>query len=303
MDGFNVSYVFNTQTLSLSATDAEINFGTALTITATAPTLTLVTPPGGPESVNVSVTSAMVNVPELHLEGQIKNLSITNDGFNVGSATLTLTDSKPITFGPVSIQDPSLTLTNFGYSLSDGASFNSSLGVGIGEADLNVGSSSSLHVDDLGAGDGHQRDDQPGPGRRGAFHLHGRLGEGQLRVLPHAPGRCECDPAGDHLRHRGGRRLYRPDRHPPGHLDGRKHHDRRQRQQLRYHGERDARHVQGFGVALNVNDPNATASTFQLPTWLPFSITKLALTWPDISDDPADFTIDLSASVNASLGP
>ena len=143
VDGFNVSYVFNTQTLSLSATDAEINFGTALTITATAPTLTLVTPPGGPVSVNVSVTSAVVNVPELHLEGQIQNLSITNDGFNVGSASLTLTDSKPITFGPVSIHDPSLTLTNFGYSLSDGASFNSSLGVGIGAADLNVGSSTS----------------------------------------------------------------------------------------------------------------------------------------------------------------
>ena len=141
VDGFTVSYVFNTQTLSLSATDAEINFGTALTITATAPSLTLVTPQGGPESVNVSVTSAKVDVPELHLEGQINNLSITNDGFNVGSATLALTDSKPITFGPVSIQDPSLTLTDFGYSFSNGASFNSSLGVGIGEADLNVGSS------------------------------------------------------------------------------------------------------------------------------------------------------------------
>ena len=48
VDGFNVSYVFNTQTLSLSATDAEIDFGTALTITAVAPSLTLVTPPGGP---------------------------------------------------------------------------------------------------------------------------------------------------------------------------------------------------------------------------------------------------------------
>ena len=60
---------------------------------------------------------------------------------------------------------------------------------------------------------------------------------------------------------------------------------------------------QGFGVSLNVNDPNATAATFQLPSWLPFSISKLALTWPDISDDPANFSIDLSASVNASLGP
>ncbi len=58
-----------------------------------------------------------------------------------------------------------------------------------------------------------------------------------------------------------------------------------------------------FGVELNINDPNATASTFQLPTWLPFSISKLALTWPNISNDPANFTIDLSASVNASLGP
>ena len=66
-----------------------------------------------------------MDVPELHLKGEFSNLSITNDGFNIGSAILALTDSKPITFGPVSIQDPSLTLTNFGYSISTGASFNS----------------------------------------------------------------------------------------------------------------------------------------------------------------------------------
>ena len=60
---------------------------------------------------------------------------------------------------------------------------------------------------------------------------------------------------------------------------------------------------QDFGVSLNVNDPNATAKTFQLPSWLPFSISKLDLTWPDISHDPADFSIDLSASVGGTLGP
>ncbi len=59
----------------------------------------------------------------------------------------------------------------------------------------------------------------------------------------------------------------------------------------------------GFSVALDTNDPNATAKTFQLPSWLPFSISKLDLTWPDISDDPADFSIDLSASVGGTLGP
>jgi len=84
------------------------------------------------------VGMATASVPEFHLAGSINNLTITNDGFMVDSATLALTDDKPITIGPVSIKDPSLTLTSFGYSLTNGASFNSDLSVGIGEADLDV---------------------------------------------------------------------------------------------------------------------------------------------------------------------
>ena len=297
-----MAYDFNTQTLSLSATDAEINFGTALTITATAPSLTLVTPQGGPESVNVSVTSAKVDVPELHLEGQINNLSITNDGFNVGSAMLALTDSKPITFGPVSIQDPSLTLTDFGYSFSNGASFNSSLGVGIGEADLNVGSASSTSTVSVQA-TGINATISLAPADAGHFTFTAnsvKASFGSYLTLQAVASTTQPAIAFDTAAADGyiaqigtlqatltagsltiGGSASNFDITASGTLDTSKN----------------------FGVELNINDPNATASTFQLPTWLPFSISKLALTWPDISNDPANFTIDLSASVNASLGP
>ena len=49
-----------------------------------------------------------------------------------------------------------------------------------------------------------------------------------------------------------------------------------------------------FGVSLNVSD----TGSLQWPSWLPIQITKLGVTWNDFTDDPADFALDLSASIN-----
>ena len=104
VDGFNVSYVFNTQTLSLSATDAKINFGTGAHDHRHGSDLDAGLAARRPRERECQRDVGRGRPARTALEGRFSNLSITNDGFNVGSATLALTDSKPITFGPVSIQ-------------------------------------------------------------------------------------------------------------------------------------------------------------------------------------------------------
>ena len=53
----------------------------------------------------------------------------------------------------------------------------------------------------------------------------------------------------------------------------------------------------GFGVALSVG--SATGDSFQWPSFLPIQIQSIGITWPDIQDDPANFTLTLSASVTS----
>ena len=53
----------------------------------------------------------------------------------------------------------------------------------------------------------------------------------------------------------------------------------------------------GFGVALTVG--SATGGSFQWPSFLPIQIQSIGITWPDIQDDPANFTLTLSASVTS----
>src|SRR5262249_8059976 len=62
----------------------------------------------------------------------------------LGSATLSRSGSVGTSDGKFSIQDPSVTLTNFGYITSAGASFNSDLTLTASEIDFNRGGSASV---------------------------------------------------------------------------------------------------------------------------------------------------------------
>ena len=174
---------------------------------------------------------ATASVPEFHLAGSITNLVITNDGFMVDSATLALTDEKPIKIGDVSIKNPSVTLTNFGYSLTNGASFNSTLSVAIDEADLDVGpvnvtaTAINASISLMPADAGH-------------FTFSADTVTAMLGIVP----RARRDHA-DQLRHRAGvggrhRAVRRPRRHaqPAPRAEG-----DRQRRVLRDHGRRVVR--------------------------------------------------------------
>ena len=56
----------------------------------------------------------------------------------------------------------------------------------------------------------------------------------------------------------------------------------------------------GFGVFLGAG--SATGDTFKWPKWLPIKINEVGIVWPDIQQDPSDFTLILSASVTGLHG-
>ncbi len=57
----------------------------------------------------------------------------------------------------------------------------------------------------------------------------------------------------------------------------------------------------GFGVVLSVG--SSTGSSFMWPSWLPIQITELGIQWPDgITTDPTDMLITLSASITGIQG-
>ena len=53
----------------------------------------------------------------------------------------------------------------------------------------------------------------------------------------------------------------------------------------------------GFGVFVGVG--SATGSSFKWPSWMPIRLTEIGIEWPDIQADPSDFTLILSATVEA----
>ena len=52
-----------------------------------------------------------------------------------------------------------------------------------------------------------------------------------------------------------------------------------------------------------MNFSSGSTSGLGLPSFLPLTISKLELYWPDLADDPTNFQIDLSASVSGKIGP
>ncbi len=56
----------------------------------------------------------------------------------------------------------------------------------------------------------------------------------------------------------------------------------------------------GFGVVLSVG--SSTGGSFMWPSWLPIQITELGIQWPDITTDPTDMLITLSANVTGIQG-
>ena len=67
-----------------------------------------------------------------------------------------------------------------------------------------------------------------------------------------------------------------------------------------FHGDGSFHPKPGFGVFLSVG--GAGGDSFKWPSWLPIHINAIGITWPDISADPTNFTLILSASVKGIQG-
>ncbi len=55
-----------------------------------------------------------------------------------------------------------------------------------------------------------------------------------------------------------------------------------------------------FGVSLSIG--GADGGSFQWPSWMPISIQSIGISWPNITTDPGNFTLDLSAGINSISG-
>jgi|GEM_PF-5680523 len=277
-------YDIASQSFSLSASDADIKVGSVLEITAKDLGIDL-SPGQSSENVSIHVGSAAASLPQYGVTGNIDDLAITQAGFSIASATLSKTGT--ITFSSLlSIKDPSVTFTNFGYTEGQGASFNSNLTVNANEIDLNQGGSASVKATGVSGSISFQPDDL------------GHFTFSASQVTADVGSRLELDaddvnfdsspaPGGNFVQFGTVTALLTL-------ANGVKFNGTGQDFAIAGNGSFVAGPT--FGVTLDVSDEGS----LDWPTWLPIQITHLGVSWPNFNTDPSDFTLDLSATVNDS---
>jgi hypothetical protein len=282
--GFTGSYELTSGALSLSASEVDINVGSVLEVKAETIGFSL-TPDGTGVDVSISVGSATAKLPKLNLSGDVEGLSITNDGFMVGSAGLAYMGT--VQYGSLfSIKDPSVQISNFGYSFSKGASFNSNLKVNADEIDLNQGGSASVSATGITSTLSFQTGDI-GHFTFSADTVNVQLGS--FLTLKGSNISFDSDPAaGGDIASFGS--VTATVTAGSVSISG-------TGQDFAIGADGSFIEGSNFGVSLSLAD----SSTLDWPSWLPIQITTLALTWPDFSSDPTNFSIDLSASIDINL--
>lgn len=285
--GFTGSYNLNAQALSLSADALDVIVGKAsdpvAELTATGLGFTLAPQSDGTETVGVTIGSANLSFAKLGVSGAVTDLAINNTGFSVGSATLSTT--KTIAFGSVfSVQAPSVTVTNFGYTLGQAPTFVGSVSVSAAEIDLKLGGAAS------GKATGVKGTLSFAPGDLGHFTFTAdtvdlTLGSfldvsASKLTIDTAPAAgtdmVDVDDKVTATFKAGGASISGSASHFGIAADGTL-------------VEKD-----GFGVTLTVDD----AGKLKWPSWLPIQVTFAGISWPNFSANPTNFSITLSASVN-----
>jgi hypothetical protein len=284
--GFAGSYDINAQALSLSATEADFQASSVLMVTASNLGFSL-QPTAGGENVSITVGAATATFPKFGVSGSITALAITQDGFSLGSATLAINTGKPIMIGKTfSVVNPSITVTNFGYSISQGASFTGTVAVAADEIDLTIGSLATGKATGIAGSISFATADL------GHFTFSAstvNLALGSFLTLSATKIAFDSAPAaqGD-IASFGS--ISATLTLPAGVSISGSGQD--------FAIGADGSFITGpnFGVSLTVSD----AGTLKWPTWLPIQISHVGIKWPSFSTDPTNFTLDLSASVNVS---
>ena len=291
--GLSGSYDINSEALSLELDEVDIKVSDILEVTADNVALNV-----APDSFSMTVGSATASVPKLAgFQGIVTGLSITNDGFSIGSATLGLTcdgdsSSSSINLGSViSITDPSATITNLTvqHTTPPQVQFNGDIKV--------TGRSGQSEAGQPRECVGLWPFDYPRPNALGPRPVSGvgHVGRVYARELPHGYGdepdvQHGCD---------GNRRALRvsttvnaaPRRSAPLSVTA-------SVQDFAIDASGNFVTLPGFGLSFALSD---AVSQLSWPNFLPLGPASVALAWPNFSADPTNFTIDLSASIEFSL--
>ena len=248
---------------------------------------------GTDDNVTVTVASGSASLPQEGVSGSITGLTITNDGFHLDSATLAETDStKPFSAfgGKFTITDPSVSLTNFGYSISAGASFNSDLTLTATEIDFNPTTSVSIAATNLIATISFTTTNL------GHFTFTAGTVKSTISVrsessltLTASNIAFDSSPAPNGYIAQFGT-LTADVKAGSFNVTG-------SGQDFAIDANGDFVTQPGFGVSLDLT----ASSQIEWPSWLPIQIKNLGVTWPDFQTDPSDFTLDLSASIDTSI--
>ena len=289
LTGLTFADDLTTGALSLGVTELDIKASDLLDLDAKNVGITLTG-----DQFTVAVGTATATIPRLSsLSGTVTGLSITNTGFSIGGATLSA--HTTLSLGSVlSVTDPSVGITNLSYKAGQGVKFDGDLSFAADTASFLLKKSNSGTISGFAAS---------------ANSLSGTIGlsssdYGQFKFQAASVGLSlgtylsltatgvtfDTSPSATYLAEFG---TLTATVSPSGSasLTGSAQH---------FAIAPDGTFITeaGFGVSLNLN---SNTSSFKIPSWLPISVTALALQWPSFSTDPTDFTIDLSASVQASI--
>ena len=289
VNNFHGSFDLNRAALSLSADSANVQVGSILSVSALNTSFTLTPQAGGGESVGVIIGSATATLPKFGVAGTVNNLQITNDGFTADSTTISVPagQTKTISFGKFSIQNPSVTLSGFGYSISHGATFNGKVTLGADEIDLNASGSIGVAATGITSSISFQ------PGDLGHFTFTANT------VHAHFTSYLDLEADGvafDSAPTSGniaqfGNAVSATFKLP------------------------DGTSVTGTGrdFAINANGSFVAGPTFGVsigftksdqlkwPSWLPLQLSYVGVSWNDFTNNPSSFTLDVSASVNLTV--
>ncbi|MGH7134273.1 MAG: hypothetical protein ACREHD_00950, partial [Pirellulales bacterium] len=290
--GFSTNYDYATGSQSIQASHVDLGISDLLTIDATGLTFQL-------DPFSITIGSATASSPRLDgVGGSIDGLSITSDGFSFDDATLGA--GGTVKLGSIfTFSDLKFSLTNFGFSFSHGASFgvfdettqtfnDSTFGVSADSAALDIGSAFNASATTIsGSVDLSSKNLGDFTFKAGTVTIGiGTFLELDGTDIEFDPGATTGDIADfgsitatlnvGSLSVSGSAQNFGID--TSGHFVAHK----------------------DFGVSFAVDKSSSStvSSEIQWPSWLPIQIQQLSLAWPDLTDDPQDFTIDLSASVS-----
>ena len=290
--GFQGSFDLMTGAFSLDVEQFHMAIGSVLTADASGVQISYDATNPDPHQQLVAIASGTVDFEQFGISGQLSNLVIYKDGFQFDSVTIAYNGN--INLGSLlTIEDPSVTLTDFGMTFSNGnvsVSSTGSLTVSASSASLNIGtgtvsaSATDLSVTVSLAPDTLGNFSVSASKLSFAFSSYFSIEATQVAINTDPDVNAAYFSIGTATATITAGSLS---------LSG---------------------SASNFSIVNSGNGPvfqagsnfsvsfSASASDLDLPSWLGFDIQQLSIQWSNFAADPADFQLTLSASINSIHG-